>query len=143
MISQVATREIMIIGGFFMRAKTISISYEPGEFYKTQGHKGGERKHRDRMGRIVNPTGFGWGTVSKPSRITVGIVVKDNYAEVLVDYFFKENWGRLTAGRVQAIKDTIPEELSVIKNETNAGGIYYTVKDADMYDWLAAAKEKR
>ena len=126
-----------------MKAKTISISYEPGEFYMTQGHKGYERKHHNKLGQMVTPTGFGWGTVSKPSRITVDVDVNGKCKEVFVDRFFKENWGKLTAGRVQAIKDTVPEELSVIKNKTYSGGTYYTVEETDMHKWLSAAKKAR
>lgn len=123
-----------------MNAKTISITYEPGEYYRTQGHRRGERKHRNKAGRIVNPTGFGWATESKPSRITVGIDVKGKYEEVWVDYFFKNNWGRLTARRVQKIKDTMPDELKVSKHETYSGSAYYTVDEDSMWDWLESAK---
>jgi hypothetical protein len=126
-----------------MNAKTVSINYEPGEFYMTQGHKGYERRHRNKSGHLVTPTGFGWGSVSKPSRITVGIEVKDKYAEVYVDYFFKRNWGKLTAGRVQAIKDTMPDEIKVNKNKTVSGGTYYTVAEESMDSWLEAAKVAR
>lgn len=126
-----------------MKAKTISVNYEPGEFYITQGHKGYERKHRNKLGQTVTPTGFGWGTVSKSSRITVDVNVNGKCREVFVDHFFKDNWGKLTAGRVQAIKETVPDELSLIENTTYSGGTYYTVKEEDMYEWLVAAKKAR
>lgn len=126
-----------------MKARTISITYQPGEYYKTQGHKRSERKHRSKAGHIVNPTGFGWATESRPSRIIVGVDVKGKYAEVWVDHFFKDNWGKLTAGRVRAIKDTMPDELKVKKNEGYSGSVYYTADETSMREWLKDAKAAR
>ena len=40
-----------------MKATTMYINYEPGEFYITQGHKGYEKRHQNKAGRYVNPTG--------------------------------------------------------------------------------------
>lgn len=86
-----------------MKAKTISVTYEPGEYNLTQGHKGYEKKCY-KNNSYINPTGFGWATEYKQSRIIVGVDVKGLYAEVWVDRFFKDNWGRLTTKRVKAIK---------------------------------------
>lgn len=122
-----------------MKAKTKSIFYEPGEFFRSNGHKGYERRHKN-AGRYVNPTGFGWATESKPSRISLGVEINGQYEEVLVDHYFKDNWGRMTAGRVQAIKDTLPDEVEIIENQSYSGATYYTVADETMDNWLAAAK---
>lgn len=88
----------------------------------------------------MNPIGFGWAAECKPSRIVVGVEVNSKYAEVYADRYFKDSWGRLTAGRVEAIMDSLPDELSVTENETHAGSIYYTIDENCMDKWLKAAK---
>lgn len=128
---------------FFMKADTRFISYVPGEYYLTQGHKGDERNHKNKRGQYITPTGFGWGTVSKPSKIIVGVNVDGKNVTVFVDRYFKDNWGRLTAGRVEAIKQTLPDELELIENQTYSGDIYYTVADESMDIWLASAIKAR
>lgn len=140
---QVRPTQINIKEAKTMKAETKYVVYEPGEYYLTQGHKGYERKHRNKKGQYVTPTGFGWGTVSKPSKITVGIEVSGKRETVLVDRYFKNNWGRMTAGRVRAIQETLPNELELVENQTYAGEVYYTVADESMDSWLAAAKEAR
>lgn len=141
-LSQVATRGNSYRRTRFMRAKTTSISYEPGEFLRSNGHKGYERKHK-KFGRTVTPTGYGWATESKPSKITVGVEVNGHHKDVWVDRYFKDNWGRMTAGRVQAIQETLPNELELIENQTYAGKVYYTVADESLDSWLVAAKKAR
>ena len=49
----------------------------------------------------------------------------------------------MTAGRVRAIQETLPNELELVENQTYAGEVYYTVADESMDSWLAAAKEAR
>lgn len=124
-----------------MKAKTTGIRYEQGNYCLTQKHKAGERSHY-KNGRYVNPTGFGWGTEYTPSRLIVGIIVNGHYNEVWVDRFFKDYWGKMTQGRVAAILKTLPAELSVEKNETIRGAIYYTVKEKSLMKWLEDAKKK-
>ena len=121
-----------------MMVKTISITFEPGEYNITQGHKGYERK-RYKDGRYINPTGFGWATECKPSRITVGVDVNGSYTEIWVDRYFKDNWGRLTNKRVKAIKATLPDEINVLKNETYSGDIYFTIDEESLESWLKMA----
>lgn len=75
---------------FFMKADTRFISYVPGEYYLTQGHKGDERKHKNKRGQYITPTGFGWGTVSKPSKIILGVNVDGKNVTVFVDRYFKD-----------------------------------------------------
>lgn len=123
----------------FMKAKTISVTYEPGEYNLTQGHKGYEKK-RYKNNRYINPTGFGWATEYKPSRIIVGVDVKGLYAEVWVDRFFKDNWGKLTTKRVKAIKATLPDKIKVHECETYYGSTYYVADEKSLEDWLKAAR---
>ena len=49
----------------------------------------------------------------------------------------------MTAGRVEAIKQTLPDELELIENQTYSGDIYYTVADESMDIWLASAIKAR
>jgi len=123
-----------------MKVQTIYVSYEPGEYYRTQGHKGYEGKRKNKYGRYVTPTGYGWATECKPSRIMVGLEVEGKCHEVNVAGYFKEEWGRLTAGRVEAIKSTVPDELVVIKQESTSGKSYYVVDESLMEEWLCEAK---
>lgn len=122
-----------------MIAKIHSFNYEAGEYTKTQGHKGYERTHY-RNGKHINPTGFGWASEYRPSRITIGICVDGAYAEVWIDRFFKDSWGRLTEKRLTAIRETMPEEVNVVKNEGVSGKVYYTVTEESLESWLDAAK---
>ncbi len=123
-----------------MKADTKFISYVPGKYCITQGHKGSERKYKN--GQYITPTGCGWGIVSKPPRITVGVNVNGKNTTILVDRYFKDNWGKLTARRVRAIKETLPNELELIENQTYSGDIYYAAADESMASWLASAKKK-
>lgn len=113
-LSQVVAETNIPIWSFFMIAKIHSFNYDAGEYTKTQGHKGYERTHY-RNGKYINPTGFGWASEYRPSRITIGICVDGAYAEVWIDRFFKDNWGRLTTKRLTTIRDTMPEEVNVEK----------------------------
>ena len=84
-----------------MKAATVSIQYQPGDFYMSHGHKGYEKKHRNKAGRTVNPIGFGWAAECKPSRIVVGVEVNSKYAEVYADRYFKDSWGDLRQGELK------------------------------------------
>lgn len=119
-----------------MKAKTITIEYEPGEYYITQGHKKNERKHRNSYGQYVNPTGYGWGTVSKSSKLTVNVIVNEKHETVLVDRYFKENLGRLTTRRIDAIERTMPEFLEIEGHTNCYGDEYFIVNETSMEEWL-------
>ena len=123
-----------------MEARISSFHYETGEYARTRGHNEYERNHY-KSGRYINPTGFGWATEYKPSRITLGIVVNGVHSEVWVDRFFKDNWGRLTARRLNAIRHTLPEEVNVIENIGLFGDTYYTIDDESLKKWLKAANK--
>ena len=66
--------------------------------------------------------------------------VKGLYAEVWVDWFFKDNWGRLTTKRVKAIKATLPDKIKVHECETHYGSTYYVADEESLKDWLKAAR---
>ncbi len=119
-----------------MRVKVISFSYEPGEYRRTQGHKRGERYHRNKDGRTVSPTGNGWATEYKKSVISVGFITETGYGEAVIDYYFRGHFNRLTQKRVQAIYEALPEEINVTRHETYSGNIYYTVDDDSLQAWL-------
>lgn len=112
--------------------------YEKSEYNLTQGHGAYERSGY-RGGRYINQRGFGWASESKPSRITLKIDVDGIIYDVWVDRYFKDNWGRLTAGRVAAIQKTTPKSVELHENFSNYGTCYYTVSDRSMALWLENA----
>ncbi len=122
------------------KAYTKSIKYIPGEYAYTNGHSGCERDHYNKAtGAYVTQRGYGWASEWKPSKIIVGISTEDGYSEVWVDHFFKEHWGRLTAKRVQAIIDSLPDIIIVNERIASSGAVYYTVDDSSLFDWLEKA----
>lgn len=116
-----------------------SIHYEAGEFAISQGHKCGERGHYTKSGHYVNPIGFGNATVCKSSKLVLEVDVDGDRYDVWVDRFFKDNWGRLTAGRRYAIEKTAPDIVSLDEHTTYSGNIYYTICEPDMITWLHRA----
>lgn len=120
---------------------TNSIKYIPGEYAYTNGHKGNEYDHYNKStGAYVTQKGFGWASEWKPSKIIVSISTEDGNAEVWVDKYFREHWGRLTAKRVEKIMDSMPDTLVVHENTARSGAVYYTVDDSSLADWLKRAK---
>lgn len=124
-----------------MEATVISTRYVPGDFAITNGHKGHERNHY-RDGKYVCPTGYGWGREYKPSKITVTVRTDSGNAEVWVDQYFKNNLGRLTTKRVNAILETAPNVIEVVECAGASGFNYYSAAGRSLYDWLKKAEEK-
>lgn len=112
--------------------------YDKGEFDLTQGHSSYARSGY-KNGRYVNQRGYGWASECKPSRITLKVEVDGELFDVWVDRYFKDNWGRLTAGRLDAIQRTTPREIELVGNVSNNGTFYYTVTDSCMDSWLKNA----
>lgn len=120
---------------------TKSVRYIPGEYAYTNGHKGNECDHyNNSTGAYVSQKGYGWASEWKPSKIIVIIDAGDGYSEVWVDKYFRENWGRLTAKRVDAIMNTLPETVVVNEQTARSGAIYYTVDETSLSNWLKRAK---
>ena len=118
-----------------------SIKYIPGEYAYTNGHKGNEYGHYDKsIGAYVTQKGYGWATEWKTSKIIVNIDTEDGCSEVWVDKYFRKNWGRLTAKRVQAIIVSLPETVIVNEQMAKSGVVYFTVDDSSLSDWLERAK---
>lgn len=129
-------------GGLVMgQVYTNSIKYIPGEYAYTNGHKGNECDHfNDSTGAYVKQKGYGWASEWKPSKIIVSIETEDGCFDVWVDRYFRENWGRLTARRVQSILASLPEKVTVNKQIGRRGTVYYTIDDSSLSDWLQRAK---
>ena len=120
----------------------LDITYDKGEFALTQGHKsfaGSGYKN----GRYISQRGYGWASECKPSRITIKVDVDGEIYDVWVDRYFKDAWGRLTAGRVAAIQATVPDIVELEPNVSNYGNVYYTVTDNCMDAWLHSAMAVR
>lgn len=125
--------------------KTVSMQYIPGEYYKTQRHKSGEKNHYNKSGRFVRQDGFGWATESRPSQLLLYVESGEKSVEVRVDPYFKEVVGRMTENRVGKIMDTMPDEVHVEKRVSYYGNEYLAVKYSEMDAWRKAAglKKKR
>ena len=121
-----------------MRAKILKIQYVPGEYFLSQGHKGGERCYY-KNGRYVKPTGCGWATESKPARLSAFIDVDGCIHETRLDFYFHNVWGRLTQKRITAIESTAPEYVNVEKQLSSYGNEYFTISDNDMDTWFQNA----
>lgn len=123
--------------------KTVSMQFIPGEYYKTQGHKAGEKNHYNKSGRFVSHDGFGWATESKPSQLLLYVENEKKLAAVRVDPYFKDVVGRMTENRVSKIMDAIPDEVHVEKRVSYYGNEYMAVKDSDMDAWRKVAGLKK
>lgn len=117
----------------------VNAIYERGEYTLTQGHKDSTRSGY-KNGRYISQRGYGWASECRPSRITLIVNVEGHHHDVWVDRFFKDNWGRLTQNRQNAILNTIPSMVDLEENLGSCDTMYYTVCDSYMYDWLARAK---
>lgn len=124
-----------------MITTVLSIKHEPGEFAITNGHKGNERKNY-KNGKYINPTGYGWGTEYKPSRIVITVYANSRIVEVWVDQYFKANLGRLTAKRVTAILESAPKEIELVECVSAAGSVYYSATERSLSEWLKRVEEK-
>lgn len=121
-----------------MKAKILKIQYIPGEYYLSQGHKGGERCHY-KNGRYVKPTGCGWATESRSARLSAFIDVDGGIHETRLDFYFRNAWGRLTQNRITAIQSTAPEYVNVEKQISSYGNEYLSICESDMDAWFKAA----
>ena len=121
-----------------MKAKILKIQYVPGEYFLSQGHKGGEPCHY-KNGRYVKPTGCGWATESRPARLLAFIDVDGSIHETRLDFYFRNVWGRLTQKRIAAIESTAPEYVNVEKQTSFYGNVYFTIADNDMDAWYKIA----
>lgn len=123
------------------QVNTNSIRYIPGEYAYTNGHKRNERdRYNNSTGAYIRQKGYGWASEWKPSKIIVSVETEDGYFDVWVDKYFRENWGRLTTGRVQAILETLPEKVVVNEQISRQGVVFYTVDESSLAEWLTRAK---
>lgn len=121
-----------------MKTKILKIQYFPGEFYRTKGHKGGERCHY-KNGRYIKPTGYGWATESKPAKLSAFIDVEGAIHEIRLDFYFRNVWGRLTENRIVAIESTAPKYVEIKKQTSSYGNEYYVISEKDMEVWYKSA----
>lgn len=119
------------------------MQFIPGEYYKTQGHKAGEKNHYNKSGRFVSQDGFGWATESKPSQLLLYVENEKESAVIRVDTYFKYVVGRMTENRVSKIMDAMPDEVQVEKRVSYYGNEYMAVKDSDMDAWRKVAGLKK
>jgi hypothetical protein len=127
-----------------MKAECISVRYEEGSFelyQKAPGRQGGQVKYRDGF-RLEN-RGNGWGQKTKSSKLILCVAVKTDEGtelqKIWIDRFFKDEMGKLTGKRRDAIEVTMPE---VIKVEGCSAGdkLYYQASETELRKWLNRAE---
>ncbi|WP_346914305.1 hypothetical protein [Clostridium sp.] len=118
-----------------MKAKCISLRYEAGDFYLTQGVKQGT-KTTYKNGYIHSSRGSGWGDNYKPSHLVLYLDVDGRRGYSWVDRYFKDNIGKLTENRRNKIQDAMPAMVEVEEYTRQDGVVYYVVSDKDMAAWV-------
>lgn len=121
-----------------MLANCLSLKYEPGDFYLTQGVKEGT-KTTYKNGYTHSPRGAGWGNNYKPSRLTLILDVDGSRGYSWIDRYFKDNVGRLTDNRLNKIEAAMPNTVEVEEYHRQDGTPYYVVDDKDMEAWVKRA----
>ena len=119
--------------------KTIGIHYIPGEKLFTQRHKKGERPHYGKNGAFVNPTGFGYATETKPSKLILIVDTGEGMAQVRIDRYFKDRKKKITEKRRSALAETMPKKVHIERQVSDYGNSYMGVDETDMDAWSKAA----
>ena len=120
-----------------MKAKTLGMRYEEGDFAVSQGVKGGGVDGRSyyKGGSRHMQQGFGWEKVVTPSKLILEVEYDGKYAELWVGGYFKTNLGRLTKKRRQKLRDAMPNKIGVHKAEN----VFLYADESDLYEWQIAA----
>lgn len=116
-------------------ANCISVYYESGEYQTRQGYKGGGYGNYFSKGRVHQLQGNGWAKTYKPSKLILNVEIEQSYYEIWIDHFFKNHVEKLNENRVNAIKSSMPEIISVHECMSAKGGIYYTADECDLENW--------
>lgn len=127
-------------GVSLIKAKTITLRYEEGERYTSDGipkHKQGKNYFKNRKYIMTDYTGHQYTT--KPSRFILLIEVNEQIVETWIDKYFKDNVGRLTEKRRMAIRDSMPETVLVEQFESRDGKQYYVVDESCLDQWRTTA----
>ena len=112
-------------------ATVIDLIYERSDWQGSQGVKGGNRRYKS--GDYYVKVNGGYGTKFKPSKLTVVVQVSgdsENH-DVFIDFWLKNNWGRLTAARLDALLATCPSYIDLEDH-----GTYYTATDYSLRAWM-------
>lgn len=96
-----------------------------------------------RGGFRLENRGNGWGQKTKSSKLILRVAVKTDEGtelqEIWIDRFFKEEMGKLTGKRRDAIEATMPEVIEV--EECSAGDkVYYQTSETELRKWLNRAE---
>ncbi|CEK39978.1 hypothetical protein [Paraclostridium sordellii] len=122
------------------RAKCLSINYQDGDYYTSQGERGSNYgKVSFKKGYKKVNQGGGWATNTKPSRLILNIIVDGKIYETLIDRYFKYNVGRLTEKRRNLIAMNMPEFVNVHEYNNSKGEIYYVVDEQCLFLWQQRA----
>ena len=118
-----------------MRALCVEVEYKPGSFELVQGVKQGRQNRTYADGRRFRVRGFGWGEVVTSSELILTVNSEDRTHHIDLASFFKENWGKLSKLRQEAIEKTMPAEVTLVK-----GSGVLNVSDDDLATWIKQAE---
>jgi hypothetical protein len=124
-----------------MKALCKSVEYRAGSYELTQGVKGGSAG-KSIGGKFFRSRGYGWGEHIEKSKLILHVIVLKERFEIWVDYFFKDNLGRLTEKRRVLIEQTMPKTVEVEEAEGQKGTKYYEVSEADLEAWLTRCQDR-
>jgi hypothetical protein len=121
-----------------VKAKVKNYYVQYSDFNLSNGAKGGSRKYYSdgRFHKIRN----GWDYEYKPLKMIVECELDDGeIVETWVDRYFKNELGRLTTRRKEAIEDNLPKYVTLEEQE-GLTSTYYTICEEDLREWLHRAK---
>lgn len=123
-----------------LTAICIQLRYEPGDYHIGQRVKGGSNGVTYyKKGYIRTTQGYGWEKCIRPSKLIISIQVDNRIYDVWIDRYFKDTIGKLTAKRIDAIKQAMPETIQVYECETRSGDIYFNIEESELDAWRIRA----
>jgi len=123
-----------------MTSSCENLIYSPAESALTQGHRCGEKPHRSKNGRFVNPTGAGWAVETKPAEVTVVFTVENgSRGAYRLDWLVRQIWGKVTERKARLLCSTMPTNLSVTECDGNFGAKYYIPVENELIVWITNA----
>ena len=113
--------------------RCVEMRYEAAASMATPSYSRKSPKHISRLkkegGKVYSP-GNGWAYVYQTSKLL--LVLADDQ-EIDAAPFFKERWGKLTAGRRETIEETMPASAKIVEGEA--------LDNAVLEEWFLRAQK--
>ena len=121
------------------KAKVTNYYVQYADLNISNGAKGGSRKYYS--GGHFHKIRNGWDYDYTPLKMVVECELEDGkIIETWVDRFFKNELGRLTTKRKEAIADTLPNTVTLEEQEGLTRS-YYTISEDDLRAWLSRVRK--